>query len=136
MQPSRSRTIRVDDDVYAYLKANRLDWESMSETVARMVREQQSQLTESDQPETNQGGEEVPDPMVIGKKYKIRHKSLTQRYARESVMVYLGQGMHVDQLEMFSARPVAGTQSLWKVDIQSWELVDDATPISLNRRAS
>jgi hypothetical protein len=69
-----------------------------------------------------------------GKRYEIVHQSPGQRYARVSVMVYLGTSGAIDQLS-FSARPVAGTQTMPRSWIRNVEEVPDSTAASLNRRA-
>jgi hypothetical protein len=70
-----------------------------------------------------------------GKKFKIRHQTPgVQRYARESVMVFLGYALHTGEFQ-FSARPVAGTQHFMASHLLTIELVPDDTEIYLNHRA-
>lgn len=67
-----------------------------------------------------------------GNRYRIYHQSPSQGYMRVSVMDYLDDD---DQHHVFSARPVAGTQTLPK----SWVIriveVSTETPVSINGRA-
>ena len=65
-----------------------------------------------------------------GKRYRILHKSETQRIERASVMDYLGAKQ--DGYLSFSARPVAGTQRIPLEWIVAAEEVFKSTPISLN----
>lgn len=71
--------------------------------------------------------------MIIGKKYRVTHQSDLQRFARESVMVYLGKSKFSDE-HQFSARPLAGTQTLTTGSILKSEEVPEDTPVSMNKR--
>jgi len=68
-----------------------------------------------------------------GKRYRIVHQSMTQRYPRVSVMVYLGSSGIMDELS-FSARPAAGTQQMPRTWIKQVERVPDSISAFLNRR--
>lgn len=67
--------------------------------------------------------------LTKGQKYRVLHKSESQRYTRESVLVLLDR----DGNELiFDARPVAGTQKMpvsWVIGI--WP---SAEPIKINGR--
>lgn len=69
-----------------------------------------------------------------GKRYRIVHQSHDQRYARVSVMDYLGTSGVIDELS-FSARPVAGTQQMPRTWVKEAHEVPKTTPIFINRRA-
>lgn len=68
--------------------------------------------------------------MIPGKKYRIVHRSETQRRDRVSVMVYLGD--EGSTWHLFSARPVAGTQMMPKSWIKDITQADDNAKVSLN----
>lgn len=69
-----------------------------------------------------------------GRKYRIVHQSPSQRYARVSVLLYLGAAGGILDYFGFSARPIAGTQQLPESWIKQVEWVPESTPISLNQR--
>ena len=71
------------------------------------------------------------------KTYKIRHQIPgVQRYARQSVMRYMGYVLHTGEFQFqFSARPAAGTQHLLASHIQAIELVPDHYIHYVNQRA-
>lgn len=69
-----------------------------------------------------------------GQRYRVVHQSPSQRYARVSVMVYLGAAGGILDYFGFSARPVAGTQQLPESWIKQVELVSSSVPVSLNKR--
>lgn len=71
-----------------------------------------------------------PEEMEIGKRYRIWHKSDTERSMRSSVMDYLG---HDGRDYQFNARPVAGTQAVPAHWIKYIEEVYKTTPIVLNQ---
>lgn len=70
--------------------------------------------------------------MVKGQKYLVRHKSGTQRVVRESVMVFLDEE---EKDFIFSARPVAGTQTLPKDWVREIEPVPEDAVVYINRTA-
>lgn len=78
--------------------------------------------------------------LIPGKRYLLIHRGPLQRYDRESVMIFLGVEYHPagsagEPYYQFSARPVAGTQTL----PDSWiKEVYEVTPderIRINQRA-
>lgn len=68
------------------------------------------------------------------KRYRIVHRSETQRFNRVSVMVYLGDDPLKEEL-VFSARPVYGTQGMPYSWVKSIDLVPEDTTIIVNQRA-
>lgn len=66
-----------------------------------------------------------------GKKIRLTYRIGMQRKDREAVMVYLGTDG--DSRYIFSARPVAGTQTLPMSAIIDWEVVADNAGVYLNR---
>lgn len=75
--------------------------------------------------------------MERGSKYRIVHKTETQRYARVSVMTYLGEVTYAEDELAFDARPAGGTQTLRKRHIIAPPtLVPDETRHSLNAKLS
>jgi hypothetical protein len=71
--------------------------------------------------------------MEPGVKYLVIHQSPSQRFARASVLKFLGQD--TGEIMSFDARPVAGTQNLPRSWVKSiWSVSLDAK-ISLNERA-
>lgn len=71
--------------------------------------------------------------MSRGKKYKVVYKSDTQRFNREAVMVFLGeQGNDTS----WSARPVAGTQTMPRHWIIGVAEVEASARVYINRRSS
>jgi len=82
-----------------------------------------------------------PDELVVGNRYRIWHKSPSERKVRYSIMDYLGReatesykgrGPNLS----FNARPVAGTQSMPPHWIKHIEQVEKNTTITLNRIAT
>ena len=76
--------------------------------------------------------------MEIGRRYLIRYRSDTQRFEREAVMDYLGEGQAGVDAEnyLFNARPLAGTQAMPKRWVQSVTEVPKSSPIVIERRAA
>lgn len=72
------------------------------------------------------------DDLIKGRKYRIKHKSETQKKVRESVMRYLDED---DGSYIWSARPVAGTQTMPKEWLQSAEPVLESTDPYINKVA-
>lgn len=70
--------------------------------------------------------------LAPGVRYKITHQTGDQRYARESVLEFLG---HYEDKAQFNARPIAGTQTFLIGDIISAVPVSETTKIYMNRRA-
>lgn len=68
---------------------------------------------------------------VPGLRYRVIHKSPEQRYARVSIMDFLAEHEHH---YVFSARPIAGTQTMPKGWVLDKAVVAKETPISMNRR--
>jgi hypothetical protein len=82
----------------------------------------------------------TPDKMEVGNRYRVYHKSGTQRIMRYSVMDYLGRDEHESYAGQgpnysFNARPLAGTQSMPPSWIQSIVPVAKSAPIVLNKIA-
>jgi hypothetical protein len=73
------------------------------------------------------------DELEVGSKYKIRYRIGMQRNDREAVMVFLGKSETLSDLLLWSARPVAGTQSLYPQDIKEVEKVASDTVVYINR---
>lgn len=75
--------------------------------------------------------------LVEGFKYRIVWKTPQQKYPRESIMLFVGmEGEAPLDSYRFSARPVAGTQTLDQHLVrlvQSVEQVPAGTPCVLNR---
>ena len=69
--------------------------------------------------------------LEVGKKYRVIYQTKTERYPRSAVMIYLGSAA---ELLLFSARPVAGTQSIIPSWIKMFEEVPDSTRTSINKR--
>ena len=68
--------------------------------------------------------------LTPGQRLRVLHRSETQKYTRESVMIFLEK---IDNQLVFSARPVAGTQTLpvsWIIGV--WPTSE---PIKINGRA-
>lgn len=71
-----------------------------------------------------------PLDMQPGHRYRIQYQLDNQRKPREAVLDFLGIGRFVDEYD-FSARPIAGTQTLKRSTIlQVWE-VPQSTPIRI-----
>lgn len=71
-----------------------------------------------------------------GKRYRLIHQIPPQRYDRESVMDFLGVGGAGadDGRLLFSARPLAGTQSFKPSWVKDAVEVAKTTPIKINGR--
>jgi hypothetical protein len=81
-----------------------------------------------------------PEEMEIGKRYRIWHRSDTERRARFSIMDYLGRETTESHAGkggnyLFDARPLAGTQSMPPHWIRLIEQVSQTATIVLNRMA-
>lgn len=73
----------------------------------------------------------TPSALVVGRRYKVTHRSDTQKVDRYSIMDYLdGNANSI----FFSARPVAGTQEMPRDWILKIESVSQDTQIVLNER--
>jgi hypothetical protein len=70
--------------------------------------------------------------LTVGQKYRIHHRSQSQKYTRVSVMVFLGT-TESDKQILFDARPVAGTQTMPREWVQG--IWPTSEPISINERA-
>jgi hypothetical protein len=71
-----------------------------------------------------------------GKRYFLRYRLYGQRRDRTAVMDFMAedsQGVRGGHL-LFSARPLAGTQSLPKEALLEWRQVGKDMPIHLNRK--
>lgn len=87
---------------------------------------------------TVQAGEPNVDAdsgLVIGQRYRIRHRSEHQRRDRISVLTYLGVSYSQDGAEDFSGRPACGTTSMPRSWIKSVEPVERTVQHSVNRLA-
>ena len=69
--------------------------------------------------------------MVANRKYRVIHRSETQRVDRASVLRYMAEDSEV---YYFDARPVAGTQTMPKSWVKSIEERPITTKIDLNRK--
>lgn len=69
--------------------------------------------------------------LEIGTRYRLRYRSETQRRDRTAVMDYIGTNHNGDH--QFSARPVAGTQTMPAAWLLEAVAVAKATPVHLNR---
>lgn len=73
---------------------------------------------------------ELIEALIEGKKYRVTHRSETQKKDRQSVMRFLGaEGSNL----IWSARPVAGTQSMPRSWFRSADLVLESTDPYINR---
>lgn len=70
------------------------------------------------------------DELIEGRKYRIKHRSETQKKDRESVMRFLGEE---GSSYVWSARPVAGTQTMPKSWVKSAEPVLESTDPYINK---
>lgn len=76
------------------------------------------------------------DPtLTAGHRYKITHRAGNQQIARYSIMDYMGPDHDEPKNLNFSARPLAGTQSMPKSWIISIREVPKTTPIAINKIA-
>jgi hypothetical protein len=73
---------------------------------------------------------EVQDPLIAGTRYHVRYRAPNQRRSRTAVMDFVA----VDRANLvFSARPVAGTQSIPGAWVRSVKAVPIDTPVHINR---
>lgn len=73
---------------------------------------------------------ELIDGLIEGKKYRVTHRSETQKKDRQSVMRFLGaEGNDL----IWSARPAAGTQTMQRIWFKSAEAVLESTNPYVNR---
>lgn len=75
-------------------------------------------------------GDDVAQPMIVGRRYRLRYRSGTQRRDRTAVMVYLGAD---GEALLFDARPVAGTQRMPRAWIREVQRVPADTPPHLGK---
>jgi hypothetical protein len=71
--------------------------------------------------------------LVPGGRYRVVHRSPTQRRDRVSVLDYLEEA---GEELVFSARPVAGTQQMPKAWVREVTEVAKTTPVSMNGKAA
>jgi hypothetical protein len=78
---------------------------------------------------------EVMNLLESGKTYKIQHQIPgVQRYARESVLQFLGYALHTGEFQ-FSGRPATGTCHFTASHILAIELAADNAARYVNHRA-
>ena len=66
-------------------------------------------------------------------RFRVRYQLATQRVPREDVLDLVGGNHPLDLNYVFSARPIAGTQTIPKTAIIQMLPTSDDTPITLGR---